>query len=67
MPYGKPAGIRCIQLDQDDRCLIFGHPQRPAVCASLRPEPTMCGENREQALFWLQHMDALTDPGKPAT
>jgi hypothetical protein len=35
MPQGKPAGVRCIQLDEANRCRIFGRPERPAVCASL--------------------------------
>ena len=34
---GKPAGVRCIQLGDDARCLIFGHPARPAVCSGLQP------------------------------
>ena len=38
MPNGKPAGVRCIQLDEQDRCKIFGRPERPAVCVALRPE-----------------------------
>ncbi len=62
MPAGKPAGVRCIQLDDDARCRIFGHPERPAVCASLKPEPAMCGDSREAALQWLGDMEALTAP-----
>ena len=56
MPQGKPAGVRCVQLDDDLRCRVFGQPSRPAVCASLRPEPEMCGDSREAALAYL---DAL--------
>jgi uncharacterized protein len=37
MPDGKPAGIRCVQLDDGNRCRIFGRPERPAVCSQLRP------------------------------
>ncbi|HEY1089990.1 MAG TPA: YkgJ family cysteine cluster protein, partial [Burkholderiaceae bacterium] len=36
MESGKPAGVRCIQLDDADRCKIFGRPERPAVCGSLQ-------------------------------
>jgi Fe-S-cluster containining protein len=60
MPAGKPAGVRCVQLDEAERCRIFGHPQRPAVCASLRPSPEMCGDTREQALRWLGHLERST-------
>jgi len=46
MPHGKPAGIPCVQLDDDHRCRLFGKPERPAFCASLRPEVEMCGRSR---------------------
>lgn len=63
MPSGKPAGVRCVQLDDDERCMIFGSPLRPAVCGSLRPEPEMCGGGREYALHWLGDIEAATSPG----
>jgi len=62
MPNGKPAGVRCIQLDENNLCLIFGKPERPAFCASLQPGIEMCGENREQALIWLTNLEQLTAP-----
>ncbi|MCI2810071.1 YkgJ family cysteine cluster protein [Eoetvoesiella caeni] len=62
MPFGKPAGTRCVQLNDSNQCLIFGHPQRPAVCSSLQPEPSMCGNDREHALRWLGHMEEITAP-----
>jgi len=67
MPDGKPAGTRCIQLDDDDRCRIFGQPGRPAVCISLHPSPEMCGNTREQALAWLQQLEKATRPHIPDT
>jgi hypothetical protein len=62
MPNGKPAGVRCIQLDDENRCMIFGKPERPAFCASLLPSEEMCGENRQQAMTWLTQLEALTKP-----
>lgn len=62
MPLGKPAGVRCVQLDDDDRCRLFGQPQRPAVCGSLQPSEQMCGTSREQALRWLGWMERETAP-----
>jgi hypothetical protein len=62
MPHGKPAGIPCVQLLPDMRCAIFGRPERPAVCASLRPLETMCGGNRVEALTLLQRLEQLTKP-----
>jgi len=46
MAGGKAAGLRCIQLDEADRCRLFGDPRRPAVCASLQPSAEMCGADR---------------------
>jgi len=60
MPGGKPAGVRCIQLDEDDGCKIFGHPDRPLVCASLQPSEMMCGNSREQAMRWLGWLEKAT-------
>ena len=31
MPRGKPAGVRCVQLDDANRCRIFGDAARPGV------------------------------------
>lgn len=60
MPQGKPAGVRCIQLDENDACRIFGSPERPAVCGSLQPSEEMCGDSREQALRWLGYLEKET-------
>jgi len=60
MPAGKPAGVRCVQLDDALRCLLFMHPDRPAVCASLKPSIEMCGDNRGHALNFLQRLESLT-------
>lgn len=62
MPNGKPANTRCVQLDENDRCRIFGSPQRPAVCGSLQPSGEMCGDDRAQAIAWLSQLEALTAP-----
>jgi Fe-S-cluster containining protein len=62
MTAGKPANTRCVQLDSDDRCRVFAQPERPAVCASLRPSPEMCGNSREEALAWLLNMEQATCP-----
>lgn len=67
MPFGKPAGVRCIQLNNENSCLIFGHPERPAFCASLQPSEEMCGDeaigqSREYAMAWLGELEVLTRP-----
>jgi len=62
MPDGKPAGVRCVQLTEDNRCLIFGKPQRPAVCINLRPSEEMCGCNSQEAMERLARLEFLTLP-----
>ena len=62
MPHGKPAGIPCVQLDDDLRCRLFGQPERPAFCGSLRPEPEMCGASREDAMTVLAILEIATRP-----
>jgi hypothetical protein len=48
IPIGKPAGVRCVQ------------PDRPRVCGSLMPSREMCGDTREQAMFFLSELERLT-------
>jgi hypothetical protein len=60
MPSGKPAGVRCVQLDDANRCKIFGKPERPAVCGGLQPSREMCGNTRDDALLYLTRLDELT-------
>ncbi|HOU41691.1 MAG TPA: YkgJ family cysteine cluster protein [Promineifilum sp.] len=62
MPHGKPAGVRCVQLTDDNLCRLFGLPDRPAVCVNLRPSAEMCGETREEALLYLERLELLTRP-----
>jgi hypothetical protein len=56
----KPAGVPCVQLDADWRCRLFGQPERPAVCQSLRPEASMCGASRSDAMHTLTQLEWLT-------
>jgi len=63
MPTGKPAGVRCTQLDPHNRCRVFGRPERPAVCIALEPQLTMCGDSTTHALTWLARLEAATTPG----
>lgn len=62
MPDGKPAGVRCVQLTDDNLCKLFGQPDRPAVCVALRPNEEMCGETAEHALAWLWKLELATHP-----
>ncbi len=62
MPQGKPAGVPCVQLTAELRCALFGRPERPAVCVSLRPHESMCGVDRLAALATLTQLEAATAP-----
>ena len=66
MPYGKPAGVPCVNLDDTLRCRLFGKPERPAFCGGLRPSEEMCGETRTHALQWLERLERATTPNSPA-
>ncbi len=60
MPQGKPAGVRCVQLDEANRCRLFGQPERPAFCGGLKPSAEMCGDSPAAALAWLTRLEHLT-------
>ncbi|MBR2438932.1 MAG: YkgJ family cysteine cluster protein [Lentisphaeria bacterium] len=62
MPDGKPAGVPCVNLDEQFRCKIFHSPDRPKVCGSLQPSEEMCGKCREEALAYLEELEKLTAP-----
>lgn len=64
MPNGKPAGLRCIQLTRENLCRLFGAPERPTVCRSLRPGSGMCGGSAEEAMEILTELERQTHPGR---
>ena len=66
MPDGKPAGVRCVQLDAGNGCQLFGDARRPKVCGGLQASLEMCGVNtdvnatREHAMRYLSELERLT-------
>ena len=60
MPNGKAAGVRCVQLDTEGLCKIFGQPERPAVCSSLKATASMCGASTGEAMAYLTELERLT-------
>ena len=62
MTGGKAAGVRCIQLTDDNRCRIFGSDDRPAVCNTLQASVEMCGSSAAEALERLAGWEVLTRP-----
>ena len=66
MPRGKAVGERCVHLDGDLRCQLFGDQRRPRFCTTFIAEPAVCGESREQALTILAELEMITLPSAPA-
>ncbi len=62
MPSGKAAGVRCAQLNSENMCSIFGKPERPPVCAGLKPSLEMCGSSYEEAYAYLEELEKATAP-----
>lgn len=62
MQNGKPAGMRCIQLTDDNHCKIFDSTLRPRVCSSLQPSEEMCGTSASEALEKLTQWEQATRP-----
>ena len=62
MPGGKPAGVRCVQLDADNRCRIYGLPERPSICSRLTARVEMCGATGQEAHTYLAQLERATAP-----
>lgn len=60
MPNGKPAGVRCIQLNEENLCKIFGQPERPAVCGQFKADRDICGSTNQYAIDVLTELESLT-------
>jgi hypothetical protein len=43
--------------------MIFGRPERPAVCGSLAPSREMCGASAQEAIAWLTRLEQATAAG----
>ncbi len=60
MPDGKPAGMRCVQLNKDNLCLLFGQTSRPAVCLQFKAEQAICANTNSEALAILTQLEFET-------
>lgn len=59
---GKPAGVRCTWLNDNNRCSLFKHPARPLVCSSFQADPAICGTNGEEATKLIRWYEKETRP-----
>ncbi|RXJ73587.1 hypothetical protein CS022_08790 [Veronia nyctiphanis] len=60
MPDGKPAGVRCVQLNEKNLCNLFGKPERPEVCGQFKPDTAICGQSNRAAMASLTELEILT-------
>ena len=60
MEDGKPAGVRCIQLTDDNKCKLFGLPERPDFCGEFAASITTCGDSMEEAITIITELERLT-------
>lgn len=60
MPEGKPAGVRCIQLNDENLCQLFGRPERPDVCHLFAATEDVCGNSNTDAMWLLTELEAAT-------
>ena len=58
MPNGKPAGMRCINLDEYNLCTVYD--QRPSVCRDFSADIETCGTNFEEALRMIGELEEAT-------
>lgn len=65
MPHGKKAGERCVHLNRENLCDLFGDPRRPQCCSVFQAEEWVCGNNYEQALLKLSELERITIGRKP--
>lgn len=62
IPNGKPAGIRCPHLSDDNNCTLHNKPNYPAVCKNLRASKDICGDSFIEAMELLTELELLTAP-----
>ncbi|WP_144214418.1 YkgJ family cysteine cluster protein [Shewanella donghaensis] len=60
MPNGKPAGERCIQLNESNLCRLFGLPERPKVCLAFKSDKDICYSGSAIAIKILTDLEQIT-------
>lgn len=60
MPKGKPAGTRCIHLNENKLCGLFGRPERPKVCSDFQASSDFCGNSYQEAIVLISTIENIT-------
>lgn len=58
MAYGKPAGVRCVNLRADNTCGVYA--ERPPVCSDFTPAAEICGHGFDDAMHLLGLLEEET-------
>lgn len=60
MPDGKSAGVRCVQLTDNNCCRLFGSAERPKVCTDFSASKDICGSSFKEAMILIENMEKTT-------
>jgi len=60
VPDGKPAGARCVNLDDRNECVLYGRRERPAFCLGWQPTAGLCGQAFKEAMFHIASLERAT-------
>ena len=63
--FGKPAAVRCLHLDNENKCSIFLQPSQPLVCSRFQATEDACGSTKEEAMAILSEWEMLTGIMQP--
>ncbi len=64
MPHGKAAGVRCVNLDETNRCTVWNTPHYPEVCRRFSPDLAVCGTSSAEAVRLIDELERLTQPAQ---
>ena len=57
MPDGKPAGVRCVQLTDDNKCQLFGLPSDRPPVPRYAPVRRCAGRLLKEAMVYLTWLE----------
>jgi hypothetical protein len=60
MPDGKPAGVRCANLNDRNECTLYGRRERPPFCVGWRPGLEVCGHSFDEAMSNIAALEKRT-------
>jgi Fe-S-cluster containining protein len=61
-PNGKPASVRCKNLDLNNSCSLYGTDQFPAICKSFDADAEFCGSDFGEAYSNFVMLEKITRP-----